>query len=240
MTGAGWTPKDGILLEACVASVRSAVAARDGGADRIELCASPDAGGLTPEASLVEEVLGAVDIPVHAMVRPRAGDFLFTESEFALMKETVTAFRRLGCAGIVTGILTSDRIPDTGRTGELVRLAGGMDVTFHRAIDDTVDIPAAAALVAKSGARRILTSGGAADAPAGAPVIAGLVAWLAAGQTVLSVIAGGGVTTGNAAALAGSTGVREVHSRRGVAGPDGEVDARLVRAMKRALGGNPE
>ncbi len=237
MTPRGRAPKDSILLEVCVASVRSAVAARDGGADRIELCASLDAGGLTPEASLVEEVLGAVDIPVHAMVRPRAGDFLYSESEFELMKETVAVFGRLGCAGIVTGILTSGRVPDTGRTAELVGLARGMDVTFHRAIDDTPDIPAAAELVAKTGARRVLTSGGAADAPAGARVIAGLVAGLAAGHTALSVIAGGGITTGNAAALAGSTGVREVHTRSGVAGPDGEADARLVRTMKLVLAG---
>jgi len=219
------------VLEVCVGSLRSAVAARDGGADRIELCASLDVGGLTPASSLVEEVVGAVDIPVHAMVRPRGGDFLFSESEFDLMKESVAAFRRLGCAGIVTGILTAGRVPDAERTAILVDLAGGMEVTFHRAVDETGDILSAASLIARTGVRRLLTSGGADDAVKGAPVIARLVSE----HRTLSTIAAGGLTVANAGTLARLTGAQELHSRSGVSGPGGEVDAGLVGAMKRAM-----
>lgn len=219
------------VLEVCVGSLGSAIAARDGGADRIELCASPDVGGLTPEFSLAEAVVGAVDIPVHAMVRPGGGDFICSESEFDLMKESVAAFRRLGCAGIVAGILTAGRVPDAERTAMLVRLAGGMEVTFHRAIDETADILAAARVIAGTGVRRVLTSGGADDAVTGAPVIARLVSE----HPAISVIAAGGLTVGNADRVVRLTGARELHSRSGVSGPGGEVDAGLVAAMKRAM-----
>lgn len=211
-----------VTLEVCADSLASAAAARDGGADRIELCAGMEVGGITPDYGLVEAVVRAVNIPVHVMIRPRGGDFLYSESEYAQMKENVDTFRRLGCAGIVTGFLDATIFPDVNRIAEMVRLAGGMTVTFHRAIDLTPDIFTAGAIIAKTGVRRILTSGGAADATAGAPVIARLVEEI--GNLIF--IAAGGITATNAAAIVRSTGVSELHSWRGVSvlaqgGPSG-------------------
>jgi copper homeostasis protein len=219
------------VLEVCVESLSSALAAQEGGADRVELCAALDVGGLTPAYQLAGKVVRAVDIPVHAMVRPRAGDFTCSTADFELMKEAVGSFRRLGCAGIVTGILTPDGVPDADRVAELVRLAGPMEVTFHRAIDEAVDILAAASIIAPTGVRRILTSGGAGDASAGAGVIRRLVEE----HSGMSMIAAGGITVQNAADIRRATGVRELHSWSGVSDARGEADPNLVRSLKEAI-----
>jgi len=223
------------------------MAASDGGADRIELCADLEYGGVTPDFGLVADVLRAVKIPVHVMVRPRPGDFVYDASEYESMKEAVGACLRAGCAGIVTGLLTPAGTPDARRTAELVRLAGPMAVTFHRAIDLAPDIPAAASIVAGTGVSRILTSGGASTALEGA----GLISRMVKSTVGVSVIAAGGIDAENASTVVRMTGVREVHSWSAVclkgprpaagAGPgdrgggDREVDADLVKRLKGSL-----
>lgn len=147
------------LLEVCIEGVDALVTAQDNGADRVELCASLLEGGLTPSFGVVKEALRVARIPVHVIVRPRGGDFLYTELEYASMLEDVTALRELGAQGVVIGCLTPDGKVDEARTRALVQRAEGMSVTFHRAFDMTENATAALDALVRCGVHRVLTSG---------------------------------------------------------------------------------
>ncbi|HEX3663100.1 MAG TPA: copper homeostasis protein CutC [Acidobacteriaceae bacterium] len=196
-------------LEICIDSVESAVAAERGGADRVELCSDLLEGGVTPSAGLIAGVRRSIGIGVFVMIRPRGGDFCYTEAEFAVMQDDIGRARDLGADGLVLGVLCEDATVDADRTAALVRLAQPLPVTFHRAIDMTPDPVRALEAVIQTGARRVLTSGGAAKAKEGLDVIAGMVA--AAGER-LTVMAGSGIAVETIAAVVAATGASEFHA----------------------------
>lgn len=127
------------ILEACVDSVESALAAAEGGATRLELCSNLIIGGTTPSPWLFKEIRKHTDIRIHALIRPRFGDFCYTDSEFAIIKQAVADFRELGAEGVVIGILKPDGTLNMEQMKELMDAAGEMSVTLHRAFDVCVD-----------------------------------------------------------------------------------------------------
>jgi copper homeostasis protein len=197
------------LLEVCVTSVESALAAERGGAARVELCSDLLEGGVTPSAGLIARVRARVKIGLQVMVRPRGGDFCATDEELAVMEHDVITARQLGADGVVLGLLHPDGEVDRTRTRRLVELARPLTVTFHRAFDMARDLPRALEVVIEAGVDRLLTSGGERTAEQGAPMIAGLVQ-LAGSR--LTVMAGGGVRAANVRRLLEATAVPEVHA----------------------------
>src|ERR1700691_2037864 len=152
---------DPVLIEVCVDSVESAVAAERGGAGRVELSSALLEGGVTPSAGLIELARGRTSIGLHVMVRTRGGDFCYTQEEFETMTRDNVAAQNLGADGVALGILQPDGSVDTARTRQLVQLARPLDVTFHRAFDMASDFFRALEDICSTGANRILTSGGA-------------------------------------------------------------------------------
>src|ERR1051325_9212574 len=149
-----------ILLEICADSVESAVAAEKGGAHRVELCSDLLEGGVTPSSGLIATVRDRISIGLYVMIRPRGGDFCYSEDEFEAMEQDVLAAKQLGADGIVFGILTEQGSIDRQRTHDLVQLAHPLKATFHRAFDMTNDLGRALEDIATAGINRVLTSGG--------------------------------------------------------------------------------
>jgi copper homeostasis protein len=197
-----------IIFELCAESIQACLAAREGGADRIELCTALSEGGLTPSHGLTRAAVQRSGLPVHVLLRPRGGDFLYTDDEFNLMREDLLHARTLGASGFVLGILRPDGTVDVERTRELVDLAGPLEITFHRAFDYTISLEQALEDVIATGCRRVLTSGGERDVLAGADRLAQLVE-LAAGR--IEIAAGGGLRIKDAAALARATRASHFH-----------------------------
>ncbi|MBS0564020.1 MAG: copper homeostasis protein CutC [Proteobacteria bacterium] len=196
-----------ILLEVCVDDAAGIAAAAAGGADRIELCAALALGGLTPSAGLMR-LAAEGPLPALAMIRPRAGGFVWSEDEARAMHTEIAAVRAFGLAGVVIGASRPDGRLDEGTLARLVEAAEGLDVTLHRAIDLVPDVAEAMAVCVRLGIRRVLSSGGAATAPAGI----GRLAAMAAAEPSVTVMPGGGVGAANAAALAARLPLREVHA----------------------------
>lgn len=207
MTSAANLPSS-VLVEVVADSVATAVAAERAGAHRLELCCAVGEGGLTPSLGTLAEVLHAVHVPVFAMLRPRRGDFLFDDGEFRAMRRDLDLLLHDGARGIVTGALRADGRIDRERTRELVRAAGRVPVTFHRAFDLVPDADEALETLVELGVARVLTSGQAPTAEGGVARIASLVA--RAGSRI-HVMAGAGVRAHNAAAIVRATGVGELH-----------------------------
>ncbi len=225
-----------LLLEITVESLDSALAAERGGADRIELCSDLNHGGLTPSVTTMRKLHEELEIPVFAIIRPRAGDFVYSERDFSAMKREISTARDLGMEGVVLGILRSDHSVDVERTEELVQWARPLDVTFHRAFDGTPDVLAALEDVITTGATRILTAGSFANAPQGAETLRKLVT--AAGSRIV-IMPGGGLDAANLAKVVTDTQASEFHSGLGSVLPYGSSN--LVRfeaeihAMKELL-----
>ncbi len=188
--------------------------AERGGADRVELCADLAVGGVTPSEAMMERARKLLSLPVHVIIRPRAGDFFYSARELETMKRQIGSAQRLGMNGVVLGILNTDRSVDWKRTRELVEMAAPLPVTFHRAFDETPDLFAGLEAVMQTGATRLLTSGGKAKAPQALPVLAELVD-RAAGR--ISIMPGSGIDASNAVHLIEQTGVREIHASLGSA-----------------------
>ncbi|MGJ7900841.1 copper homeostasis protein CutC [Lysobacter sp. 1R34A] len=196
-------------LEISANSLGSALAAQAGGADRVELCENLGEGGTTPSYGTLAVARERLRIPLYVLIRPRGGDFLYGESELAVMRADVETCVRLGCDGVVIGALDADGEVDSALCRELIVAAGPLGVTFHRAFDAARDQGRALEAAIALGCERILTSGAAADAWTGADRIAALAAQ-AAGR--ISLMAGAGVTPQNILALAERAGVDELHA----------------------------
>jgi copper homeostasis protein len=224
------------LLEISVDTAEIAVAAEHGGAQRIELCAELRLGGLTPGESLMRRVRELMRVPIFAMIRPRAGDFVYSPEEIAQMRGDIVAAKRAGMDGVVLGVLTEKRRVDIDPTRELVKLAEPLPVTFHRAFDETADLDESLEDVIDTGAARILTSGGAPTAPRGLGVLAKLVA--SAGNRI-TIVPGSGVNASNILEVAQHTQAHEFHSGLGTRFPYGSSHDSLVedevRKMTRVL-----
>lgn len=196
-------------LEICANSIRSAVAAQKGGAHRIELCDNMAEGGTTPSYGMISICKKNLSIPIFPIIRPRGGDFLYSNDEFEVMKADVINCREMGCEGVALGILNADESIDTNRCAELVALARPMEVTFHRAFDRCNDFEQGLEDIIALGCERILTSGGETDAYEGIPILKNLVE-KAVGR--LSIMAGAGITEKNIAEIALKTGINQFHS----------------------------
>ncbi|MEQ1605133.1 MAG: copper homeostasis protein CutC [Pyrinomonadaceae bacterium] len=197
-----------IAVEICVDSVESAVAAQAGGAHRVELCDNLMEGGTTPSFGSIEVARRLLNIKLHVIIRPRGGDFLYSDIEFQIMKRDIEAAKGLGVDGVVIGLLDREGNIDVPRTAELVQLARPMSITFHRAFDVCADPLKAINQLAEIGVDRILTSGQEATAVEGLDMLANCVKH-AAGR--ISIIACGNLNERNIAKVIAATGVSEVH-----------------------------
>ena len=193
--------------EVCAYSLASCLTAQRAGADRIELCGGLAEGGTTPSAGLVQLVRQHLTIPFYVMIRPRGGDFLYSEAELAVMRADIQLAKTLGADGLVFGILQADGTVDESQTGELVELAYPLPVTFHRAFDMTRDPLEALEAVIRTGAVRILTSGQQPTAERALPLLRQLVNQ-ATGR--IEIMAGAGVNAQNAQILV-EAGVQALH-----------------------------
>ena len=147
-------------LEICANSIESALNAQNAGADRVELCAELSVGGVTPSFATIKLAKELLNIPIHVLIRPRSGDFLYTPMEREIMKDDITFCKDVGCDGIVIGCLNVDRTIDENFLSSLMLEAGYMDVTFHRAFDITPNLFESLDTLKELGIQRILTSGG--------------------------------------------------------------------------------
>lgn len=235
-------------VELCVQDPDGARIAAQVGAARVELCSALGLGGVTPSAGLLRRtvaVAAVTGVGVHALIRPRAGDFRYDRDEVEVMRADVAFALEAGADGVVVGALDDAGLPDLAILAELVAAADGAEVTFHRALDRSADPVSAYRMVAEAGVTRVLTSGGRPNAALGADRLAAMIALGLPTQ----VMAGGGVALGNVRDLAG-LGVAAVHfsAKRDVRGEglalgsaDGggheRTDAALAAAMVAALRG---
>jgi len=201
-----------MIVEVCAYSLASCLTAQQAGAGRIELCGGMPEGGTTPSAGLIRQARQHLHIPLYVMIRPRGGDFLYSESELAVMEDDIKLAQAYGADGIVLGLLNSDGTVDEATTQRLIRLAHPLPVTFHRAFDMTADPAEALEAVIRTGAVRILTSGQQPTADRGATLLRQLTRQ-AAGR--IEIMAGSGVNAQNAQVLI-DAGVDALHLSGGV------------------------
>ena len=196
-----------MLLEAAVESLDAARAAVEGGVHRIELCTDLANAGTTPAVHLLRDCVSRLTIPVFVLVRPRAGDFVYTDAEHRAMLEQIETAKGAGARGIVTGGLTARRVIDESRVAELIRAARPLAVTFHRAFDECRDQEQALEALIRLGVERVLTSGGERTAIEGVAQIARLVRQ---SKGRIGILPGGGINATNVRKIH-RAGVREVH-----------------------------
>lgn len=209
-------------VEICSNSRRSAEHAKIGGAERIELCSRLEVGGVTPPEEDIVYCVRQLGLRTHVLVRPREGNFTYTDAEYALVCEEVEMCKRAGAHAVVVGLLTADGRIDVPRMRHLVELASPMEVTFHRAFDETTDPPLVALeKVIDCGCHRILTSGCCPSAEEGVPTLRKLVEQ--AGDRIV-ILAGAGVTPGNAVRIVRESGVCEIHGSCKHTLPDGTIE----------------
>lgn len=197
-------------LEVCTGSVNSVQAALLGGAHRIELCSALTEGGLTPSAGLLTYACSISQLETHVLIRPRSGDFLYNPTEVDIMLHDIQLARQFGARGIVTGALTPKGDVDTDIMQELIRQAGSMEITFHRAFDMCRQPFTALHTIARLGCHYLLTSGQAANAYEGKNMLRQLVQ--SAFNTPMAIMAGGGINSRNIISLAQATGLTMFHS----------------------------
>jgi len=203
-----------LICEVCVESVEAAVAAVQGGAHRVELCADLLEGGITPSAGTIALARARLGIRLHVLIRPRGGDFCYSATELAIMRHDIATARALGADGVVLGVLLPDGTVDAARTAELMAAARPLSVTFHRAFDVTRDPHEALEALIALGVDRVLTSGQESSALEGLDTLAALVRQ--AGDRI-TVMPGGGIRAGNVAKIVAGTAAREIHFTAGAA-----------------------
>jgi copper homeostasis protein len=204
------------LLEACVDSVEAAVAAQAGGAGRVELCANLLEGGCTPSAGTIQLARDRLHIKLHVIIRPRGGDFCYSEAEFETMKLDIALSKQTGADGVVVGLLHPDGTVDAERTAELIALARPLSVTFHRAFDMTLDPYAALETLIDLGVDRILTTGQEASALEGLDLIADLTR-RAGDRVIIMPGISGAISERNLRRIIEATGIPEMHTYVAVA-----------------------
>ncbi len=196
-------------LEICAGSLQSALAGSEGGADRIELCDNLYEGGTTPSYGMIKTCRTLLNIPVFPIIRPRGGDFVYSPEEFEVMKQDVVCCAELGCEGVVFGILKVDGTIDMEKCGQLMELAGAMQVTFHRAFDHCNDHEKGLEDIIKLRCNRVLTSGGEIYAE---EAISKLRSLVVQAQNRISIMPGSGITENNLLSILKGTGAVEFHS----------------------------
>ncbi len=196
------------ILEVCAGDIDSVVAAKLGGADRVELCSALACGGITPSIGLIRAAKAVDGIGVNVLIRPREGDFVYTPREADIILADIEAARNAGADGVVIGALTPDGDVDMPLTRRMIEAAGDMSITFHRAFDLCRNPLEALEAIAELGCHRLLTSGQAQTAVEGENLLRSLVAM----RSGVIIMAGGGVNPDNAADLVRNTGVSEIHA----------------------------
>lgn len=201
-----------MLLEACVETLEEAILAEERGANRLELCSRLDLDGLSPGQELAQQVVAAVNIPVKVMIRHRGGSFCYTAKEVEAMAAEIQAAKSWGIQGIVIGLLQENQEIDIENTGKLAELAGGLSVTFHKAIDETPDLlKSLASLSHIKHIDTILTSGGAPTAEEGCQILRKMIALSPAHLTILPA---GRITNKNLSHINQLLGTQAYHGRR--------------------------
>jgi copper homeostasis protein len=221
-----------IEMEVCANSLASAIEAEIGGASRVELCDNLPEGGTTPSYAQIKLAKERLKIKVYPIIRPRGGDFLYSDLEFDLMKADIEMCKLLNCDGVVFGILLADGSVDLERCAQLVELAKPMAVTFHRAFDSSKDLFIALEDIISLGCERILTSGGAPSALLGIEKIKELI--LVAGSRI-SIMPGAGINTSNVSDIISRSGAKEFH-----ASAKQEVSTKMTFAGEKVAMGNFE
>ncbi len=201
-----------MLKEACVETFEEAVLAEERGANRIELCSDLANDGLTPSDELMQKTCTALNIPVMVMIRPRKGNFVYSESEIRQMEKEIAKAKKAGAAGIVFGLLTHNNKIDEVNTRRLAALAKPLPVTFHKAIDELEDLPEAVSTLKNiDGVKRILTSGGQPTALEGQATIREMIT---TGGNQIIILVAGKVLHSNLEEIQQATGAKEFHGRR--------------------------
>ncbi len=221
-----------MLLEICVENFESALTAEKAGADRIELCVDLFSGGLTPDFDLLKSVKEKLKIPVHVMIRPRAGDFFYSVAEFEQMKKEIEIAKQLNADGVVFGVLTADKKIDVERTKELVELSRPKKVTFHRAFDEATAPFEALENIIECGADILLTSGQKEKAFDGAELIRQLN--LRSNGRV-EIMVGSGITDKNILEIAEKARIKSFHGSAKKQNSGNEIiyaDEEMIKKMK--------
>lgn len=196
-------------LEIAVFNIESALLAQAAGADRIELCENPFDGGTTPSYGTLKIISEKIHIPVFPIIRPRGGDFLYSDAEFEVMKQDLLMIQSLGFKGAVIGLLKEDGHIDIKRTSQLVEIAKGMEITFHRAFDRCIDPLQSLEDVISTGCKRILTSGQKPNVNDALPLITQLIQHA---NSRIIILPGSGVRANRLQTLFENTGASECHS----------------------------
>lgn len=196
-------------LEIIAFDIASCALAATYGAHRLELCANPKEGGTTPSIGMIKKARSATQIQLFPIIRPRGGDFFYSDEEFEIMKTDILACKEVGCDGVVIGLLQQDGSIDIPRTTELVAVAGQMDVTFHRAFDRVSDPKQSLEDVIATGCKRILTSG---QHPTVMEGLKSLKALVEQARDRIIIMPGSGVRSGNIIQIANETGAKSFHS----------------------------
>ena len=223
-----------LLLEVCANGLESAINAQRSGAHRIELCEQLEVGGVTPAFELIEKARALLSIPIHVLIRPRAGDFFYSDDDFKRMRDEINAAKRLGANGVVFGILNRDCSVDTERCKELIEFASPILSVFHRAFDVVSNPFIALDELIGLGFSHVLTSGQKETVADGISLIRQLVQHA---DHRITILAGGGITEENIAELVAQSGTNEFHFSAKVRKKDGILvsdEKRIRMIIKRA------
>jgi copper homeostasis protein len=220
-----------MLLEIACFNLESCLIAQEEGADRIELCENYKEGGVTPSEQVITEVRSKLKIPVHVIIRPRGGNFLYSLPEIETMKNSILFCKEQGIHGVVFGILNEDKTVNVAICEELVKLAKPMSVTFHRAVDECDDLRIEIEKLITLGVNRVLTSGGMPNAERGMDVIKNLQGHF---QNKIIIMPGGGIRSAIISEIAKVTGAKEFHSSA-LLNNSFVADKNEIRLMKRIL-----